>query len=283
MVGVDAAGSAEAARGRGHSADEARFARFIGLFVRRFKDRALLDDVDCRESHRLYVFKYFAKTFTNATGINARHWKWFRRLKPVLALPRGARVLDYGGGYGMDSLFLASCGYDVTLFEVSPHHLAIARRLASELEAVAGPLALRFAQGTPATDAPPDVVAQDAVLLDEVAHHIEPPARLFARCAAILRPRGSLFLLEPSFWSPLVQGYFWKVRGFETTRAMVDEITGAPYLYGNEHIRPRHRWTALAESAGFTLRDTAFIGALASVPLLRDVASAHVTLRFERR
>ena len=267
-------------------AQQVRFREFVELFCARFKDRGMLDGVDCRQSHRDYVFKYFSQTFTNATGINGRHWRWFARLAPIFALPRGARVLDYGGGYGMDSVFLASCGYAVTLFEVSPHHLAIARRFGEEMAKIAGRFQLEFVQGTPATDAPPEVPPQDALLLDEVAHHIEPPERLFARCARILRPNGSLFLLEPNFWSPLVQAYFLKVRGLKTTVAMTDEITGEPYLYGNEHIRPRTKWIAHAKGAGLSLRETRFIGPtgriLDGIPLVREVAASHLTMRFEK-
>jgi hypothetical protein len=50
-------------------------------------------------------------------------------------------------------------------------------------------------------------------MLHEVAHHIEPVEPLFAMCAAVLPPGGWLFLLEPNWFSPLVQLHFLRARG----------------------------------------------------------------------
>ena len=49
---------------------------------------------------------------------------------------------------------------------------------------------------------------EDEVLLDEVALHIEPPQQLFVHCVRLLRPGGTLFLLEPNPWHLLTQAFF---------------------------------------------------------------------------
>jgi SAM-dependent methyltransferase len=137
----------------------------------------------------------------------------------------------------------------------------------------------------------------DAAYLDEVAHHIEPPSRAFEDCARFVRPGGDLFLLEPNFTSPVVQAYFFKVRGFRTVTEQLDERTGVWEPYGNEHIRPLPRWKRIARDAGFEpveetwlvpfgLKDATRVSRLRKLaekaPLVRNLLATHVTCRFRR-
>src|SRR6266508_1465586 len=49
-------------------------------------------------------------------------------------VPRGGRILDLGCGEGRDSVYFASCGFDVTGLDVSNEGLKKAQRLAAERE-----------------------------------------------------------------------------------------------------------------------------------------------------
>lgn len=286
------------------------FSRFVGFFSSVFSAREdPLASVDCGEALRRYVRRYYAKTFggeatrrAGPEGLLPRHYKWLLRLQPLLALPRGSTILDYGGGYGLDSIFLASRGYDVVFYEITAGHVAIAQRFRSLFEESFGALSFRAVLGSgreTAAEFSARCGEVDAFLLDEVAHHVEPAAAPFHRAAAVLRPGGRLFLLEPSWFNPLTQAYFFRVRGVKTTLTLHDEKTGEPFLYGNEHIRPLAAWKAIAEGEGFELSRASFIvpwglrsarglrsrarRLLGAAPVLRHIAGSHVTAEFVRR
>src|SRR5207248_2083255 len=142
---------------------------------------------------------------------------------------------DFGGGYGLDSIFLASLGYRVIFCEITRNHIAVAKHLRSAWEKAHSPLSFEAVLKDPSERGFVEQLAAfgriDAILLDEVAHHIEPAESVFAACARALRPGGRVFLLEPNFFSPLSQAYFFKVRGFKTTLWMRDS-SGDWFLYG---------------------------------------------------
>ena len=213
----------------------------------------------------------------------------------MLALPAGSRVLDYGGGYGIDTIFLASRGFRMSLLEVTPHHLAICRHLASRYSEAVGPLDIEYLLGDRTFETMPDHPL-DAVFLNEVARHLEPPEDLFAHCARMLGPGGELFLLEPNSWNVLTQAYFFRVRGFQTVTQIKDEVTGKFHPYGKEHIRSRAGWTKLATGAGFDLAQAKYVtscfqpsgsfqpgvfrAAMESLPGIRALLASHVSYSF---
>jgi S-adenosylmethionine-dependent methyltransferase len=76
---------------------------------------------------------YYEKNAAIENDRSNRHRMEFAVSTKLLAthLPAGGAVLDCGGGPGYYSLWLASRGYDVTLFDLSEAALAIARDKAS--------------------------------------------------------------------------------------------------------------------------------------------------------
>jgi SAM-dependent methyltransferase len=284
----------------------AAFERFVDFYRELFRRPAPLRDAKCRDSYKAYVPKYYRKVFgPEVRGVGAVHYKWLRRLAPVLSLPRGARIVDIGGGYGFDSILLAALGYDLVFYELSPHHLAVCEHLTQQWQAQFGPLALRTVLRSKGGD--PQELARknasaigqvDAVLLDEVAHHIEPTDELFRFCARVVRPGGRLFLLEPNFWSPVVQAVFFRVRGFRVVKELVDEDTGEKYQYGHEHIRTPSTWRKLAAAGGFELVGmnrvvpfgmraapsmfSPWRRALERTPFVRALLATHITFEFAR-
>lgn len=309
MSSVDVTHDSAIAASKLAGCDEAALAAF-GRFVDFYRDFFCrpnpLANARCRDSYKQYVPEYVGKYFgPKVEGLNGGHLKWLRRLAPILALPRESTIADIGGGYGFDSIFLASLGYEVVFYEMTPHHVAICEYLADEWQSKFGAFSLRTVMRSKLGDADEqarvnaEAIGQvDAALLDEVAHHVEPVDGLFQLCATIVRPGGRLFLLEPNYWSFLVQLFFFRVRGFSVVERRIDEDTGEPYLYGNENIRSPSTWTALAAAAGFRLARQNHVvpfgmndaESLASMwrrtaeqlPVIRNLASTHITFEFMR-
>ena len=267
--------------------------QFVRFFCKVFSEKAPLENVACRQSYKDYVPRYYRGLLPpGLENPTSAHVKWFRRLEPIFSLPSGSSILDYGGGYGVDTIFLAALGYDMTFYEITPHHIAIAKALAARYEAQFGPLKIRFVNAR--TDPLPQNL--DAVSLNEVAHHIEPAETAFNMAAKMLRPGGTLFLLEPNFMCLPVQIYFLRVRGFTVVTTVKDEETGAEFQLGNEHIRLISDWTAKARRAGFLPGMRTYIipwaarpdrpeasplrRALENMPGARNLLASHVTMQF---
>jgi len=274
----------------------AAFNRFLQYFSTLFSRPGVLDGAACRQSYKDYVVNYYRDQFgPNAVLNSSRNLRWFRRLGPILALPRGSRVLDYGGGYGMDTIFLASLGYKMVFYEMTPHHIGVARWFAERFGTMYGELPVQYCLA--GTD--PDPTHLDAVLADEVAHHIEPARHIFNHAAKLLRSGGHFFLLEPNFLCPTVQMFFFRVRGFRTTKSLVNERTGERYLWGNEHIRPIWTWNRFARDAGFVVDDVhyylpwfrgaatdmALLGrqGIERLPVARSFLASHITMHYAKR
>lgn len=275
--------------------DFSNFCRFVEFYCRQFKNRSLLDSVNAKKGHKEFVFQYYENIFVRPDHIYSRHLKWFSRLRPIMSsLQRGSTILDYGAGYGMDSIYLSYCGYKVVFYEISPDHVNIFSGLRAVWEREMGKIAIDPVLAHPGRDE--NLPPVDAIMMDEVAHHIEPTEELFQRCARILPPKGKLFLLEPNALNPLVQAYFFRVRGFKTVVPLVDERTGKTYLYGNEHIRSRGRWDRLATQAGLRpgpwypiipyfmnsieALDSPLRRRLASTPGIRSILASHITYEY---
>ena len=274
------------------------FRRFVEFCHALFARPGFLAGVDCAQSYKDYVPRYYRGLFgPDAPVLNGRELKWFRRLELVLSLAPGSTIVDYGGGYGLDSLFLATAGYRTVLFEITPNHVAIAEHFRDEWAKAHGPAPMRTMLAKREDWSAIEPV--DAVFLNEVAHHIEPPGKAFAHAARILRPRGNLFLLEPNYLSLPSQLYFLRVRGFRTVIRQVDRETGEEFLYGNEHIRPHFRWNRIANEAGFELIDehcvvpwllrdpeslaSARRRALENLPGARRLLASHITFHYRKR
>lgn len=276
----------------------ARFEQFSRFFCEVFATENLLRGTCCDDAFRKYVPIYYANLFGRLIDpLSKRHIKWFRRLVPLFSLPPKASILDYGGGYGMDTIFLASLGYRLYFYEVDSRHIEVARWFAARFGERFGELEIRFLRA--GKDAEPANI--DAIFLNEVAHHIEPPTRVFAAAARMLRPWGSLFLLEPNFWCPATQAFFFKLRGFRTVFYRTDPETGEFGPVGNENIRSIARWNRYAQSCGFSCIGRRYVipwfwyqhgmhgsllrHSLEELPLIRDLLASHVTVQYvnERR
>ena len=113
------------------------------------------------------------------------------RLAERAAVPRGARVLDVGCGFGASALWLARrLGCEVTGVTISPVQLHHAEERA-RAEGLAD--RVRFLlMDADRLDLPP--ASFDVVWVIECCEHLPDKARFFADCARLLRPGGKLAL-----------------------------------------------------------------------------------------
>lgn len=110
-------------------------------------------------------------------------------------LPPGARVLDLGGGPGRYALWLAERGHRVTLADLSPALLALAR--AKVAAAVAGGLVEEIVEADARDRSRWADGAFDAALALGPFYHLPDPAdreRAAAELARVLRPGGLAFV-----------------------------------------------------------------------------------------
>jgi len=134
--------------------------------------------------------------------------------------PPPAAILDCGGGPGRYAITLAQRGYDVTLFDLSPDLLAMARKNAIE----AGVTLAGFEQGT-ATDLSRYADGQfDAVLLMGPLYHLldEPDRqRALAEATRVVRPGGPVFAAFISRYAAHLDG----------VRRYPEEVIDHPEIY----------------------------------------------------
>ncbi len=116
-----------------------------------------------------------------------------RSLVRAAFLPLEPRILDVGCGDGATLLHLGAPegAVGVDLFE---DKLAYARRNVPGCE---------FRVGS-AYELPFDDRAFDQVLVRDLIHHLETPARFLDECARVLAPGGRVDVLEPCRYNPLV-------------------------------------------------------------------------------
>lgn len=238
--------------GRFEDPDLQAFSEFVSFFRVAGARPGFLEQVACNDQVRASVPRHFRRVFGADTGVLAiPQFRWFRRLQPLLRLPRGSTILDYGSGYGLDSVFLASRGYSVVLFENTLSQLAVAEHFARRWHTERGAIDFRSILRDRSGFEPFGHV--DAVLLDEIAHQVEPVESVFAKCATILERGGRVFLLEPNGSNPRVQAYYLRRRGLRLTLWRTDDATGERILSGNGHIRLPSVWNRIARRCGFQL------------------------------
>ncbi len=111
-----------------------------------------------------------------------------RYLKPLLALPAGARILDAGCGTGHDALVLAEAGYSVKGIDLSPAMCAIARKNLAKFPAV------EVVEGDSESAQLGDARFDAVLSALEIFHHDDPETTL-KKYADLLRAGGILVVV----------------------------------------------------------------------------------------
>jgi 2-polyprenyl-3-methyl-5-hydroxy-6-metoxy-1,4-benzoquinol methylase len=118
-------------------------------------------------------------------------------------IPPRSHVLEVGSGPGHMALELARHGHHVTGLELSPECVSIARRLADENPFRDGFGSLEYVAADFLTWECSDRF--DAICFFLVLHHFDDPVAVLDRVLALLRPGGTVTVIEPArdWFSPL--------------------------------------------------------------------------------
>jgi SAM-dependent methyltransferase len=187
----------------------------------------------------------------------------------------GAPVLDLGCGSGELTRRLARSGFQLTGCDVSGNMLAQARRADHDQVVSWVPIDPAWRR-LPFGD---DRFA--AVVAASVLEYLESPAAVFAECARILRPGGTLIVTVPNLAHPVrwlegigqVAAGFAPVRRLATAGGRGRRAQLDAYLTYLRISRQRHRqrwWEAAAGQAG--LRPVPLAAMAAGRPTLRLLA-----------
>ncbi|HEU4651594.1 MAG TPA: class I SAM-dependent methyltransferase [Croceibacterium sp.] len=128
------------------------------------------------------------------------------------AVPRPARLLDFGAGSGIDAAHFAALGHDVTAYDLSEAMIAILQRRCAaaiadgKVTALAGPL--DAVQGKLAARAPFDAIVSNFAVFSTIAR-LDP---LFRRLGALARPGAPLIASIQNPWYPgdMRSTAFWR-------------------------------------------------------------------------
>jgi SAM-dependent methyltransferase len=161
-----------------------------------------------------------------------------RRLGPLIERVRkyaGLRILEVGCGFGHDLIWTAQAGARAVGIDVNSAFVDIAGRTKSTIEKQIG-----FSINADIRHcnllAMPETEKFDFIYMKDVFHHLEPREEIVSRLAGLLAPKGTIMIVEPNAWNPLIQLQMFRIRGFRTIAEKKDPSTGKPYVFGNERL-----------------------------------------------
>jgi SAM-dependent methyltransferase len=191
-------------------------------------------------------------------------WKSYdRRLADIIQLNRpGLRVLEVGCGIGSDLHWLALRGAKVVGIDVKSEWIAAARKLTEHVESELAPVSVDIRR-TNLLDMPDDEKF-DLIYMKDTFHHLEPRSAIVEKLASLLSDGGSIVIVEPNAWNPLIQLKMFRIRGFNTIVVKKDVATGETFTYGNERL----------VSGGSIARAFRSVGVQGSTRLFRLVPTA---------
>ncbi len=163
---------------------------------------------------------------------------YFKELiKHLEGAPGPLEILDIGVGTGRSCVFLAKQGHRVTALEPSLDQCLI-------LDAVAN----RFGLTIPIVHGPAEAADQiegkfDLVVFNSSIHHCDDPVRALSHCRALLKPGGTLLLLNEPILKPF-RSKKWYQHKLET------DPQAMGHYGGNEHVYYAWEYQAMLKQAG---------------------------------
>ena len=186
-------------------------------------------------------------------------------------LGEGLRILDVGGGDGMDALPLAMAGHEVTIVDPSESWLAEAKRRAAE----AGTSLTTLVGGV--DDLPSG--QWDLVLCHFVLHYRPAEAGDVRRLADVVRPGGRLSVMVPNPASMVLRQLVTGGPEAALTELRADTKRAVTF---DHDVRKVSMGDLEAELAAAGLRLTGRFGTRIANDLLTDNAAKHDPAYFDR-
>lgn len=236
------------------------------------------------------LFRWFLFEVNNESGLDDHGWyasyadrpeqldyiweHYDRRLETLRTrLTPNQRVLEVGSGHGIELLWMALQGCDVTGIEPVSYLLEDALKRKILLENVAGQkLQCKFIRKS-LLDMDEEEKF-DLIYMREAFHHIEPRNEAVRKLANLLEPDGMLIISEANAWNLALQIQLFFRRGFKTIVHHV-EPDGRKITLGNERILTPMRLNKLFGPFGITGRCNymrLLPTVLARNPVLRSIA-----------
>jgi SAM-dependent methyltransferase len=148
-------------------------------------------------------------------------WMEYRRL--LHDIPPPAKILDVGVGRGDSSVFLATQGYEVHSVEPSMDFCLLVEKAAEKFSC---DITVHRLVGENLTN----IVAHefDVIFFNASLHHCDDPEKAMAEAASLLRPGGSIFLVNETILKP-----------WDTEEKFLQRLEASPekmgHYGGNEH------------------------------------------------
>lgn len=136
---------------------------------------------------------------------------WFMR---TVALPPGARIVEFGAGWGHLAMTLAATGFDVTAIDLNGASVELLRERCARLG-----VPLRIEQHAFLDDHTARHRQLDAVVFFEAFHHCDDPLALLDQCRDMLAPGGQLVLLSEAVYDDFHQPWGVRLDGPAVTMA----------------------------------------------------------------
>jgi len=164
-------------------------------------------------------------------------WRSYdRRLKPLIreiSVRDKPRVLEVGSGFGHDLVWAACRGAHATGVEVNSEFVEISNRTKVAIERHTGQQVIVDIRRCNLLNMP-DGQQFDVIFMKDVFHHLEPREEVVAKLGHLLSSGGTIIIVEPNAFNPLIQLQMFRIRGFRTVVEKTDATTGDTYLFGNE-------------------------------------------------
>ncbi len=154
--------------------------------------------------------------YVGSTATAGQHLQAIGFLLRTLGLPPGARIVEFGPGWGNTTLALAGLGYQVTAVEIEPNFCHALRDQAAEDGVSLDVIEADFFWAETVTE------PYDAAIFFECFHHCDDHLRLLRALHTALRPGApAVFAAEPIIadypipWGVRVDGEaLWAMRNF---------------------------------------------------------------------
>lgn len=227
------------------------------------------------------TFERYYASYRKHFGRYARHHyeDQTREVRALISQSGAPRLLEVGCGCGTEAIWFALQGARVVAIDILAKRLAVARARQAFVEGIIGrrlPLAFRH-QSLFDIDGSETF---DIIWMEQVFHHIEPRAEVYATVSRLLRPGGSVVISEANGWNPLLQAVLFRKRGFNT---IVDRKSpnGGRELYGEERITIPSVLSRGLRAAGVERQSVRYFRTLPNVPMAdRLLPLEHMIPRF---